>query len=87
MRLLISMMPSSFLLMCLLFSASFGRAQKRPTVEPVIFASFDAVSGDPDMIYKDHPDMALAACSGCGEAGQVFQSILNELVNRTTRPR
>ena len=37
-----------------------------------IFASFDAVSGDPAMTYKDHPDMALAACSNCGKAGQVL---------------
>ena len=37
-----------------------------------IFASFDAVTGDPSMPYKDHPDMALAACSKCGKAGQVL---------------
>ena len=37
-----------------------------------IFASFDAVSGDPAMTYKDHPDMALAACSNCGKAGQIL---------------
>jgi hypothetical protein len=37
-----------------------------------IFASFDAVAGDAEMSYKDHPDMALAACSKCGKAGQVL---------------
>jgi hypothetical protein len=42
--------------------------------EPIvkIFASFDAVTGDPGMSYKDHPDMAIAACSKCGKAGQVL---------------
>jgi len=40
--------------------------------EPKIFSSFDALSGDPAMTYKDHPDMALAACSGCGKNGQVL---------------
>lgn len=40
--------------------------------QPHVFASFDAVSGNPAMSYKDHPDMALAACSGCGEGGQVL---------------
>src|SRR5260370_24235894 len=40
--------------------------------EPKIFSSFDAVAGDPGMTYKDHPDMALAACSACGSAGQVL---------------
>jgi hypothetical protein len=40
--------------------------------DPKIFSSFDAVSGDPGMgYYKDHPDMALAACSDCG-GGQVL---------------
>src|SRR5205823_11104731 len=27
---------------------------------------------DPGMSYKDHPDLALAACSKCGKAGQVL---------------
>ena len=63
---------SSLLPICLLFCTALGSAQPRATDKPVIFASFDAVSGDPDMIYKDHPDMALAACSGCGSAGQVL---------------
>jgi hypothetical protein len=40
--------------------------------QPKIFSSFDAVSGNPAMSYKDHPDMALAACSGCGATGQVL---------------
>ena len=40
--------------------------------QPKIFASFPAVVGDAAMSYKDHPDMALAACSGCGAAGQVL---------------
>src|SRR5262245_61034014 len=37
-----------------------------------ILASFDAVSGDRAKSYKDHPDMALAACSNCGRGGQVL---------------
>lgn len=40
--------------------------------QPNVFASFDAVAGDPSMSYKDHPDMALAACSACGVGGQVL---------------
>ena len=46
--------------------------QANPANEPKILASFDAVTGDPGMSYKDHPDMAMAACSNCGEAGQVL---------------
>ena len=39
---------------------------------PKIVSSFDATSGDPGMTYKDHPDIAMAACSNCGKAGQVL---------------
>src|SRR5438477_6011653 len=46
--------------------------QAGSAMEPKIFSSFDAVAGDPAMPYKDHPDMALAACSKCGKAGQVL---------------
>jgi len=49
-----------------------AKAQASPANEPKILASFDAVTGDPGMSYKDHPDMAMAACSNCGEAGQVL---------------
>src|SRR5215831_9305916 len=66
---------------CVLFLVALTRAQitaYAPAVPapsshgPKIFASFDAVAGDPTMSYKDHPDMALAACSGCGAGGQVL---------------
>jgi len=66
---------------CVLFLVALARAQitaHAPAV-PVpssqgskIFASFDAVAGDPAMSYKDHPDLALAACSSCGAGGQVL---------------
>jgi len=46
--------------------------QHSPLSQPKIFTLFRAVAGDPAMSYKDHPDMALAACSGCGSAGQVL---------------
>jgi hypothetical protein len=46
--------------------------QHSPLSQPKIFTSFPAVAGDPGMSYKDHPDMALAACSSCGAAGQVL---------------
>jgi hypothetical protein len=65
-----------FCFLSLVFAASAPTAA-HPQVpqavpQPNIFASFDAVSGDPAMSYKDHPDMALAACSGCGASGQVL---------------
>ncbi|HXJ41520.1 MAG TPA: hypothetical protein VNH18_19735, partial [Bryobacteraceae bacterium] len=50
-----------------------------------IVASFDAVSGDPGMSYKDHPDMALAACSACGKAGQVLVATGQDLAVYSTR--
>lgn len=37
-----------------------------------ILSSFDADSGTPEMTYKDHPDLAMAACSKCGGSGQVL---------------
>ena len=37
-----------------------------------IQSSFDSDSGTPEMTYKDHPDLAMAACSKCGESGQVL---------------
>src|SRR5215831_11924756 len=37
-----------------------------------VLASFDAISGDRTASYKDHPDLALAACSNCGRGGQVL---------------
>jgi len=46
--------------------------QHSPVSQAKVFASFPAVAGDPAMSYKDHPDMALAACSGCGAVGQVL---------------
>ena len=46
--------------------------QYSPLSQPKIFTSFPAGAGDPAMSYKDHPDMALAACSSCGAAGQVL---------------
>src|SRR6516162_10064277 len=46
--------------------------QHSPLSRPKIFTSFPTVAGDPAMSYKDHPDMGLAACSGCGAAGQVL---------------
>ena len=52
--------------------SQFAAAQENLSIEPKIFASFDAISGDPGMSYKDHPDLALAACSKCGKAGQVL---------------
>ena len=48
--------------------------QRSALSQPKVFASFPAVAGDPAMSYKDHPDMALAACSGCGAVGQVLMA-------------
>lgn len=64
--------------LCVVFPSGLARAQTMAARqassldEPKILASFDAVSGDPGMSYKDHPDMSLAACSACGKAGQVL---------------
>jgi hypothetical protein len=37
-----------------------------------ILSSFDSDSGTPEMTYKDHPDLAMGACSKCGGSGQVL---------------
>jgi len=37
-----------------------------------VVASFDAISGDRPITYKDHPDLALAACSNCGRGCQML---------------
>jgi hypothetical protein len=47
-------------------------AQEGSTPSLKITASFDAVAGNPSASYKDHPDMAMAACSKCGKTGQVL---------------
>lgn len=52
--------------------ARFAAAQASFSGSVKILASFDAVAGSPDMSYKDHPDLALAACSKCGTRGQVL---------------
>jgi len=49
-----------------------SRAALAQAQQPQILSSFDALAGDRNMSYKDHPDMALAACSNCGRAGQVL---------------
>ena len=61
-----------FLVMVLALAVLLSLTPAARGNEPKIFATFDAVSGDPNMTYKDHPDMALAACSNCGENGQVL---------------
>ena len=43
-------------------------AEKNPKIEN----SFDASSGNPQASYRDHPDLAMAACSACGKSGQVM---------------
>jgi len=53
-------------------AASLLTAQPKESDGVKIFASFDAVAGDPAMSYKDHPDPAIAACSKCGKSGQVL---------------
>ena len=65
------------LLLFLPLDAVLGQSASIPTTLPApnlvkVFASFDSVTGDPTMSYKDHPDMTLAACSACGSAGQVM---------------
>ncbi len=47
-------------------------ARKTPGHSPKIENSFDASSGDAAASYRDHPDLAMAACSGCGTNGQVM---------------
>ena len=61
-----------FFVMGLAVAFPLGMMPASSTNEPKVFSSFDAVPGDPNMTYKDHPDMALAACSGCGSGGQVL---------------
>lgn len=56
----------------LAFLARSASAQSAPHGAVKIIASFDAIAGSPDMAYKDHPDLALAACSQCGKHGQVL---------------
>jgi hypothetical protein len=65
----------SVLLLVVSANAETGPHPQSPqpsALQPNVFASFDAVAGDPSMSYKDHPDMALAACTGCGAGGQVL---------------
>jgi hypothetical protein len=59
------------LLVCAVFAAP-RQANLQVVDNWRLLASFDAISGDPEMTYKDHPDMALAACSKCGRDGQVL---------------
>jgi len=58
--------------LCLVLVFALGVAPASGANPPRFFSSFDAVAGEPGMTYKDHPDMALAACSGCGSTGQVL---------------
>ena len=62
---------SALCLLAFLFSYSL-KAQINPGHGPKIENSFDAASGDPAASYRDHPDLAMAACSGCGKNGQVM---------------
>jgi hypothetical protein len=66
------MIPPVAALLLMLAAAPLPPAQRTPRQSPKVFASFDTVSGNPAMTYNDHPDMAIAACSKCGKAGQVL---------------
>src|SRR5271165_3123729 len=59
--------------------------QANSPTEPKILVTFDAVAGDPGMSYKDHPDMALAACSACGSAGQILVATGQDIAVYDTR--
>jgi hypothetical protein len=58
-------------LLLVLAAAPVGVAQQHSPPVVKIFASFDAVAGNPTISYKDHPDVAIAACSKCGKSGQI----------------